>query len=332
MRYRFVGDTILTVPFLRNLRKSYPDSQIDMLVAPVSGEVIENCPYVDNFIYFDTTKKHRYENSGAKKKTFWSYVNLLRKEKYDKVYVLKRSFSSAVLAFLAGIPQRIGFDCEGRGFLLTKRVKYVEDKHEVDCFLDVLEADGLKIYDNYLENWVKDETIAQIKPFLPNKNFVLVHATSGNTHKEWDEKRFAQIIEFLSDEKELIPVFLGTKADGAKYERILSYINADLINKPINLCGKFDLKQSLAFTSFASLMVGCDSGNLHMAASLKVPVVGIYGPMNWKKWYAMGENNKILHSNLTCIPCGLKKACKLNYQCLKDISVQMVKDAIDALI
>ena len=56
MRYRFIGDTILTIPFLRNLRYAYPDAQIDMLVAPVSGEVIDKCPYVDNFIYFDTTK------------------------------------------------------------------------------------------------------------------------------------------------------------------------------------------------------------------------------------------------------------------------------------
>ena len=68
MRYRFIGDTLLTVPFLRNLRYAYPDAQIDMLVAPVSGEIIEKCPYVDNFIYFDTTKKHRYENKEGQEK------------------------------------------------------------------------------------------------------------------------------------------------------------------------------------------------------------------------------------------------------------------------
>lgn len=80
MRYRFIGDTLLTIPFLRNLRDAYPDAQIDMLVAPVSGEIIEKCPYVDNFIYFDTTKKHRYENKdeNSGKKNFWSYVKLLK--------------------------------------------------------------------------------------------------------------------------------------------------------------------------------------------------------------------------------------------------------------
>ena len=47
MRYRFIGDTILTVPFLRNLRYAYPDAQIDLMIAPVSGEIIDKCPYVD---------------------------------------------------------------------------------------------------------------------------------------------------------------------------------------------------------------------------------------------------------------------------------------------
>ena len=135
MRYRFIGDTLLTIPFLRNLRDEYPDAQIDMLVAPVSGEIIDKCPYVNNFIYFDTTKKHRYENKeNQEKKDFWSYVKLLRAQNYDKAYVLKRSFSSAFLAFAAGIKERIGFDTEMRGFLLTKKVPYIENRHEIECF------------------------------------------------------------------------------------------------------------------------------------------------------------------------------------------------------
>lgn len=334
IRYRFVGDTILTIPFLRNLRNNYPDSQIDMLVAPVSGEVIANCPYVDNFIYFDTTKKHRYENSEKQeKKNFFYYVKMLRKEKYDKTYVLKRSLSSALLAFLAGIPKRVGFDTEGRGLLLTQKVKYIENRHEVDCFLDVLEADGLKVYDRYLENWIDESLKQQMMAKLPSdREIALVHATSGNVNKEWSEENFSQIIEYLSNEKNLIPVFLGTKKDNEKYERILLHIKSELVNKPISFCGQFDLIESLAMTSCAKIMVGCDSGNLHMAASLNIPVVGIYGPMNYKKWYALGGNCQILHANLQCMPCGLKKPCPIEHKCLKDINVEQVKDAIDKII
>lgn len=140
-----------------------------MLVAPVSGEIIDKCPYVDNFLYFDTTRKHRYENSNQEKKNFRYYVKLLREKKYDKAYVLKRSFSSAFLAFCAGIPERIGFDTECRGFLLTKRVKYDNSKHEIDCFLDVLKADGVKECDNYLENWIEPEEEAKVRDYLKAK-------------------------------------------------------------------------------------------------------------------------------------------------------------------
>ena len=114
VRYRFIGDTVLTVPFLRNLRRYYPDAKIDMLVAPVSGELLESCPYIDNLFYFDTTRKHRYECAKAKKKSFWHYVKLLKTQKYDKAYVLKRSLSSAALCALAGIKNRVGFNTEGR--------------------------------------------------------------------------------------------------------------------------------------------------------------------------------------------------------------------------
>src|SRR5688500_13490935 len=94
VRYRFIGDTILMVPFLRNLRRAYPQAQIDMLVGPQSGAVLDHCPYVDNFITFDTTKFHKYDRSDNQQRHFLSYVWQLRKEKYDLALVLKRSVSA----------------------------------------------------------------------------------------------------------------------------------------------------------------------------------------------------------------------------------------------
>lgn len=339
MRYRFIGDTLLTVPFLRNLRRAYPDAQIDMLVAPVSGDIIDKCPYVDNFIYFDTTRKHRYENKeGVEKKTFWTYVKLLKQQKYDKAYVLKRSLSSAFLAFAAGIKERIGFDTEGRGFLLTKRVKYVENRHEIDCFLDVLKADNVAVKDNYLENWITDEEMTQVQSIINEKirpvdfglKKVIVHATSGNRKKEWDKQKWARIVEWLSCEKNVQVVFNGTKKDSETYEEIMSFVDKEKLNViPVNFCGCFNLRQTLAFTKQCDLLVGCDSGNLHIAASVNVPVVGIYGPMNPVKWKAFEEKAVVLTADLACRPCGLKKKCKKDYACLKEISVDIVKSALE---
>lgn len=334
VRYRFIGDTILTLPFLKNLRLANPEAQIDMLIAPKSGEIIEDCPYVDNFIYFDTTRKHKYENSDEKKKSFFSYVKILRANKYDKAYVLKRSLSSALLVFFAGIKERIGFDTESRGFLLTKKVKYDNTKHETQCFLDVLRADGIEIKDEKLENEVNPFALKKAEEILQKEaddelKRVIVHATATNKGKLWAIENFAQITEYLINEKNARVFFIGTDFDSQTYEKMLSLIEYELKNKPVNLCGKLNLKESLALTSKMDLLIGNDSGNLHMASSVGTPVIGLYGPMPFEKWYALGNNNTLLKADLPCMPCGLRKKCPNNYDCMKKITVQEVKSAID---
>lgn len=336
VRYRFIGDMILTIPFLRNLRYAYPDAQIDMLVAPNSGEVIENCPYVNNFIYFDTTRKHKYENGKGKQKSFWYYVSELRKIKYDKAYILKRSFSSALLCFFAGIKERIGYDTEGRGLLLTKKVKYNTKKHESLCFLDVLEADNIEIKDNYLENWIQDENKQKAENLLkshgvkPGEQYAVVSASASNESKIWGTDNFARVIEYLSNKKGIIPVFIGAKQDSKIYEQ-MKYIE-DLNITPVNLCGEVNIKDSLAILKNAKFIIGNDSGTLHMASSVGTPVIGIYGPMPFEKWKALGDKNILLCGNLPCMPCSLKIKCPNNNACLKTIKVEQVIRAIDKLL
>lgn len=327
---------ILTIPFLRNLRKAYPDAQIDMLVSPNSGEVIENCPYVNNFIYFDTNRKHKYEQGKGKRKTFWHYVKQLRKERYDKAYVLKRSFSSAALCFFSNIKERIGYDTESRGFLLTKKVKYNEEKHESLCFLDVLEVEGIKTKDTYLENWIKEENRNKVLSLFEkyglekNTKIAVINATATNEDKVWDIKNFIQIIEYLSNEKNIQVLFIGAPSDKEIYDN-LQY-SQELKIKPINLCGEVNIKDSLALLKEVDFLIGNDSGNLHMASSVGTPVIGLYGPMPFEKWKALGDRNILLKADLPCMPCHLRKPCPNNKACMNNISIDDVKHAIDNLI
>ncbi|MBQ3642796.1 lipopolysaccharide heptosyltransferase II [bacterium] len=336
VRYRFIGDTILTIPFLRNLRYAYPDAQIDILVAPNSGEVIEDCPYINKVIYFDTTRKHKYEKGKGEKKSIWHYVKLLRKEKYDKAYILKRSLSSAYLCFFAGIKERIGFDTENRGMFLTKKVPYDKNKNESLCFLDVLKADSLAVKDTYLENWINKENEYKIKNLFeeyqinPSEKKAVVNVTATNEGKVWDINNFIQIIEYLINEKNIRVIFIGAPSDKEVYDNIK--YNTELKIKPVNLCGKINLKDSLAILKNVDFIIGNDSGNLHMAASVHTPVIGLYGPMPFEKWKALGEKNKLIKADLPCMPCGLTKKCPNNKACMKSITVEQVKIAIDEIL
>lgn len=336
VRYRFIGDMVLTIPFLRNLRTAYPDARIDMLVAPNSGEILENIPYVDNFIFFDTTRKHKYENGENEKKSFWYYVNLLKKEEYDKAYVLKRSLSSALLVFFAGIKKRIGFNTEGRGLFLTKRVKYDTVKNEALCFLDVLEADGIEVKDTYTENFTSEKNDKKISEiFLQNDisasdKKVIVHATASNDYKTWDRENFVKIIEYIINEKNAKVIFTGALCDKSVYET-MTY-SQKLKNLPLNLCGELTLQESLSCIKACDLLIGNDSGNLHMASSVGTNVIGIYGPMPFEKWKVAGDGNILFKPDLECVPCGLKKKCRHKKACLRSITPDMVKSAIDRFL
>ncbi len=336
VRYRFTGDMVLMVPFLRNLRYKYPDAQIDMLVAPNSGEVISNCPYVNNFIFFDTTRKHKYENINEKPKSFRYYIELLKKQKYDKAYVLKRSLSSALLVFLCGIPERIGYNTEHRGIFLTKKVEYDIHKHESLCALDLLEADNIQVKDTFLENWTDADSVNKVSEIFklynisPAQKKVIVHATASNPFKTWPADNFARIIEYLSNEKNAQVFFLGAEEDKQVYENIKYTVPLKI--SPINLCGELSIKESLAFIKSCDLLIGNDSGNLHMASSVNTPVIGIYGPMPFEKWKAIGDKNLLFKSEVSCAPCSLKKKCKKNKACLNSISPSLIKQAVDKFL
>ena len=142
MRYRFIGDTVLTVPFLRNLREAFPAARIDLMIEPFSGQVIEGCPYVDRVVPFEFKTIHTYSAATERGKLagYIHYWKLIKEERYDAAFVLKRSLSSALLVRAAGVLRRIGFATEGRGMLLTDRVVYRHNQHEVENFLDCLRA------------------------------------------------------------------------------------------------------------------------------------------------------------------------------------------------
>jgi heptosyltransferase-2 len=338
MRYRFIGDTLLTVPFLRNLRSAFPDARIDMLVGPASGEVLTHCPYVDELIYFDTTRKHAYENGKGKKQGFWHYVGELRKRGYDTAFILKRSFSSAALAFLAGISQRIGFDTEGRGFLLTHKAPYTMDCHEVDSFLSLLKVAELPVMDTHLESWwgpEEEEVVNGILAPVSAKKHYVVHVTSSNGAKEWSDARFAEVAQWLltrdGKPEEVALHGLGATGDRPRYEALRALLPAKLQPRLHNWCGKTNLLESLAFLKRMDGVVGVDSGTLHMAAAVGTPVVALFGPMDSQKWRPYGEQHQVVSLGLPCQPCHLKIDCPIEFACMKELAVEPVINACKTL-
>ncbi len=348
VRYRFIGDTLLTVPFLRNLRQAYPEAIIDVLVGPNSGEVLRDCPYINELIFFDTTRKHRYENGDSKPQTFWSYIRRLRSRHYDCAFVLKRSLSSALLAFLSGIPERIGFDTEKRGLLLTQRIPYKVGQHEIENFLDVLRTVNIPVTNDFLETWWQDpeqstaerlipeiyrpstcyahsQTEMSLPPLSSIQNVVL-HLSSSNRGKEWPLPYAVELTHWLLENTACILHFLGASTDAPLYENLRTAFPEESQGRLRNHCGSLSLNESLAFLHRVDCVVGVDSGTLHMAAAVGTPVIALFGPMDERKWAPIGAIT--VTTALPCRPCNLKIPCPIEFACMRDLQASTVIETI----
>lgn len=333
MRYRFIGDTVLTVPFLRNLRRAEPDAFIAWMVAPGSSDVVRGIPYVDRMITWDPVTMHA--DSRGTHRTLSSklaFIRELRAQRFDKVYVLKRSLSSAVIAWLTGAPKRIGFDTEGRGILLTTRVPYRHDRHEVENFLDVLRADGVTVQDDYLEIWTTREEEQKAARVLADagvgvsEKVVAIHPFSADPHRSWPMENFSALASRLNKEGGFRPIVLGGARDVGPFRPMRQMFGEETVDM-VNRC---TLRETIALLKRCALFVGNDSGIMHLAAAVGVPLVALFGPQSPVKFGPWGGHARVIYKGLECSPCRQKfftecePSARMRPACMEAIGVEEV--------
>ena len=334
LRYRFIGDTVLTVPFLRNLRGAFPGSRIDLMLEPFSGQVLDGCPYVDRVIPFELRTIHKYstQSDRGKVSAYLHYVRMIRREGYDAAFVLKRSLSSALLAWAARVPRRIGFATEGRRFLLTDPVPYRNDQHEVQNFLDCLRVLDIPVRSAHLELWPAPEDDGNARQAFAAAGWreedlkVVIHAAASLPAKQWPADRFAEVMRPLRERYGARFVYTGSRDDARLYgeiERLGPFGGLDL-------CGSMTLRQNIAVYRACDLFFGVDSGPMHMAAASGTPVVALFGPTDERKWGPWGEGHVVLSHRLACHPCKPHK-CPQN-ECMLRITAAEALDALERKI
>ncbi|MDX1918031.1 MAG: lipopolysaccharide heptosyltransferase II [Candidatus Caenarcaniphilales bacterium] len=334
-RYRFLGDTILTVPFLKRLREAYPKARVSVLVAPQSGVLLENCPYIDERIEFDTTRFHKYDNRIQPPRSYWDYISLLRKKGFDRAYLLKRSFSSALLAWLAGIPERIGFDTEWRGFLLTEKVKFDLTIHEAQNYLNHLPAPFSEapaksealFFPAEAELVRARELTRCLDPSYPK---IVIHAPAAHPLKQWKVEGWALLCQLLNKRGYRI-IFSGAACDQSYYQEI---IQAGAPHPDIDLTrAGLSLRENIAFYSLCQGAIMVDSGPMHLAAGVSLPVIGIFGPSDPRRWRPWSDRAVVISAakELNCRPCLMKPSCQ-DYECLSELNAYEVFEAFERLL
>ncbi len=319
IRYRFIGDTLLAIPTLRNLRAAFPQAKIDVLSEPISGDTLALCPYKDELLYYGPRLKGPKKAAAPFPTSLWSAAKYLRARRYDRCYILRRSFSSAILPWLAGIPHRVGFSTEGRRWLLQRSTPYA-DQHEVECFLDVLRADGIPITSTHNENWSDPATDQRVAASLPPGRHprVFLCAKSTATVKDWSPGRFAQLIAWLVNERGCEIHLCDSPGNAAYYDAIRAALPAPLTRDWVDWSRQLTIRETNSLFRHMDLAVGIDTGLLHLAASFHVPVVVLFGPLDPRRWGPWDTAHTILRPDDFSGPAPLQR-----------ISVESVQAALD---
>jgi len=297
IRNRFIGDTVLAIPFLRNLRQNFPDATIDVLVEPVSGDVLAGCPYVDELIRWSRPRTKR-------RSLLQSVANLrdtarwLADRQYDRGYVLKRAAAGGLLAWLAGIPHRVGFACQGQSLFLSRASRLQPLTHEVEHFLDVLRCDGLTVDDGHNENWVAPDAAAslgqRVSTILTDRPWIFLAPCAGGVERRWPAERFAAVIDHMHAKTQAAFFLCGGPGDVAMHAKIKEYTGyADHVH---DVSTESSLPEAAALIARCDLCIGVDTGLIHIAASFGKPCVVIFGSADPHQWHPWDTPSVILRS------------------------------------
>lgn len=304
----WLGDAVMATPVLKALAAQ--EGEFLLLGRPFLKPLFEVFPGVKGFIPLANGKLGIFRTAKA-----------IRPYGFKRGLLLPNSFSSALIYFLAGIPERMGYATDGRRYLLTKAVRPPRLKlHQRDYYLHLISSLGYEIRDRELELFIPEKIQGYTTSLLSELSgpyAVLAPGAAYGPAKRWPEDRFrALAVEFIR--RGFSVVVVGGPAEKEAGEKIL----ADLPHS-CNLCGRTDLLAVSAVIAKAAVFVSNDSGLMHVAAALKRPQVAIFGSTDPEATGPLNPRAKIVRKDLPCSPC-LKRTCKKGYLCLVKISVEEV--------
>lgn len=331
MQTAFIGDVILVSPLFRAIRQELPGSQVTAMVIPATKNILENNPFVKKLWVYD---KHGKRNSLA---NFREWVRKIREEKFEIALLPHRSYRTALLTRLAGIPIRIGFDRSPAKWLYSHVVKYNDKEHEALRNLALLQPFGvinLGVIRPQLFPDDQDQTLVEglmaANDLSADEKIVALAPGSIWFTKRWPEMNFTKLADlFLSAGYRVCLI------GGNKDMEPGNFIAANTDSRVVNFIGKLTLRQTAYFLTKCRLLISNDSAPTHLGSAVNIPTITIFGSTVPEFGFGpLAEKNTVIQKELECRPCtdhGRKKCPLKTLTCLRDISPEEVLEAALAL-
>jgi heptosyltransferase-2 len=261
----------------------------------------------------------------------------LREKGFDLAVLFQNAFDAALIVFLAGIPIRAGYNTDARGPLLTSKVildKAVLKKHQSCYYMEMLKALGMDIVDDNPVIEVSDEARKRATEILDSLNIqnseLLIGINPGayfGSAKRWLPERYALLSDMINKDFGGKILLFGSGEEKAISEMIRCVAKSDVVD----LVGKTSLLETMALIEKCSLFITNDSGLMHLAAALKIPLIAIFGSTDPFTTSPLGNSSIIVRKEVSCSPC-LKRECPTDHQCMRLIEAgevyQHVKQAL----
>jgi heptosyltransferase II len=295
----FLGDSILTLPFLQLLKKENTEAVIHVVSTLQSAEIFEASPVVDKVIPLDKKGEHK-----SILKTI-GFAGRLADEKYTKLYSLHRSFRTSILVYFSHVKETYGYDTASASFVYKHKIRYRKSFHEVRRLMSFLQndvgEDGWRVIPEINSHEKQTaETDAYIRSLFTAKKIIAIAPGSVWATKRYPVEYYEEIIRYFSGRDYSI-ILLGGKDEHELCEYLAKETNA------LNLCGIFSLIDVHRILRECALLICNDSALAHLGVSANIPVEMIYcstiPEFGFYPYHDKGDFDS-LH-DLPCKPCGI---------------------------
>lgn len=334
----WIGDAVMSTPAVRAIRENFPQSEITILAKPWVADVFRYSPMIDHLLIYDKKERHR---------GFFGMLRLARELQslnFDCAILLQNAFEAALIATMARIPVRGGYNTDGRGLLLSHKVQRQKklqtssaEQHEVYYYLRIVRGLGLRADISDPELFLPEKAIEAASGRIQNLNGKqdekrpLVGLSPGAAFgpaKRWPAEQFAKLVSALHRQTGANMLLFGGTADHATAEAIIA--GADPLTRKFmhNLAGKTSLIEAMALIKACAVFITNDSGLMHVAAALRRPVVAIFGSTDHIATGPWSDRAAIVRVPLPCSPCKKSICPEKHFHCMNMIDKDDVLAAV----
>jgi len=299
-----LGDMLCVVPLLRALHSAYPGVQISLMTSPVNNEIMLNCRYLTDVIQFD--KRDFLHGKAIRLRRLAEFARRLRRTGFQMVLVpstVSTSFTSDLLAFLSGAPIRLGAaSLDGQAnpsaffFNVPVQLDWREEPHRHQTLrnLDLLAGSGIRASDLSLEITLNLDELKRGKSFVDKvklgKTLIIgYHPGAGKTPNRWPAERFAELVELLGRQTRAAALITCGPMDEEQVERVRLALKS-----PAEIMRNQPIRHVASVLKHVDLYITNDTGLMHVAAGVGIPVLSLFGPTDPRQWAPIGPRKRYI--------------------------------------